>query len=444
MKTKGQNAVGLVIGVLLVALLVLVSLFGGIGDFQGVNRDSVTLGLDLAGGSRIVYEADLPDGYDSANQSNDIKKAVAMIQTRLDVLNYTEATVSTEGDRRVVVEIPGTNASDAVDKIGANGVITFELSDGTVVLSSEKGDITNAEKGYSEKEGWVISVRLATDDAQTRFAEGTKKAANRKNGDTTIDNQIYIKQDGEIITSPAVGTEFRENGITGDSFVIQGGFTETNAEYYANLINSGSLPFRLSVVSEDNVGATLGDQALSISLIAGFIGIFAVMLLMIIVYRLPGLVASVALIGYTAAFALCIVLFGVQLSLPGIAGIILSIGMAVDANVIIYERMKEELLADKTTAAALKAGFRHAFTAIFDSNITTLIAAVVLWIFGSGSVRGFAITLFIGILLSMVFAIFVTRYFLARIVGMRVTNPWLYGVSRKKIAAAKAGGREVL
>ena len=190
------------------------------------------------------------------------------------------------------------------------------------------------------------------------------------------------------------------------------------------------------------MGATLGDQALSISLIAGLIGILAVMVLMIIVYRLPGLVASVALVGYTAAFALCIVLFDVQLSLPGIAGIILSIGMAVDANVIIYERMKEELLADKTTAAALKAGFRHAFTAILDSNITTLIAAVVLWIFGSGSVKGFAITLFIGILLSMVFAIFVTRYFLARIVGMRVTNPWLYGVSRKKIA--EANGKEVL
>ena len=442
MKTKGQNTVGLVIGILLVALLILVALFGGIGDFQGINRDSVTLGLDLAGGSRIVYEAVLPDGYNSANQSKDIKKAVAMIQTRLDVLNYTEATVSTEGDRRVVVEIPGTNASDAVDKIGANGVITFELSDGTVVLSSEKGDITNAEKGYSEKEGWVISVRLSTEEAQKRFTEGTKKAANRKNGDKTIDNQIYIKQDGETITSPAVGTEFRENGITGDSFVIQGGFTETNAEYYANLINSGSLPFRLSIISEDNVGATLGDQALSISLIAGLIGILAVMVLMIIVYRLPGLVASVALIGYTAAFALCIVLFDVQLSLPGIAGIILSIGMAVDANVIIYERMKEELLADKTTAAALKAGFRHAFTAILDSNITTLIAVVVLWIFGSGSVKGFAITLFIGILLSMVFAIFVTRYFLARIVGMRVTNPWLYGVSRKKIA--EANGKEVL
>lgn len=435
MKTKGQNLTGLVIGVLLVALIIVIALFGGIGDFQGVNADSVTLGLDLAGGSRIVYEADIPDGYDTANQSADIKKAVAMIQTRLDVLNYTEATVSTEGDRRVVVEIPGTNASDAVDKIGANGVITFELSDGTVVLSSEKGDITNAEKGYSDQQGWVISVKLATKDAQDRFAEGTKQAANRKNGTTIIENVIYIKQDGETISSPAVGTEFKTNGITGDSFVIQGGFTETEADYQANLINSGSLPFQLAVISEDNVGATLGEQALKISLLAGAIGIVAVMFIMILVYRLPGLVASVSLAGYAAMFALCIVLFDVQLSLPGIAGIILSIGMAVDANVIIYERMKEELLADKTTAAALKGGFRHAFTAILDSNVTTLIAAVVLWIFGSGSVKGFAITLFIGILLSMIFAILVTRYFLARIVGMRVTNPWLYGVSRKKIAA---------
>lgn len=435
MKTKGQNLVGLVIGVLLVALIILVALFGGIGDFQGVNADSVTLGLDLAGGSRIVYEADIPDDYNTANQSADIKKAVAMIQTRLDVLNYTEATVSTEGDRRVVVEIPGTNASDAVDKIGANGVITFELSDGTVVLSSEKGDITNAEKRYysnseTGQSGWVISVKLATDDARERMEDGSRKALNKKNGTTTIENCIYIKQDGETISNPTV-----ESVLTDDSFVIQGGFTETEADFQANLINSGSLPFRLVIVSEDNVGATLGEQALKISLLAAAIGIAAVMLIMLLVYRLPGLVASLSLAGYAATFALCIVLFDVQLSLPGIAGIILSIGMAVDANVIIYERMKEELLADKTTAAALKGGFRHAFTAILDSNVTTLIAAVVLWIFGSGSVKGFAITLFIGILLSMIFAILVTRYFLARIVGMRVTNPWLYGVSRKKIAA---------
>lgn len=429
MKTKGQNVIGLVVGILLVAVLLVITLFGGIGDFSGVNKDSVSLGLDLIGGSRIVYEADIPDGYNTSNQADDIKKAVAMIQARLDVLNYTEATVSTEGDRRIVVEIPGTNASDAIDKIGANGIITFELSDKTVILSSEKGDITDAKKGYSDQDGWVISVSLATKDAQDRFTDGTKKAANAS------DNKIYIKQDGETITSPAVGSEFKSTGISGDSFIIKGGFSENDADYYANLINSGSLPFRLTVASEDNVGATLGQNALNTSLLAGLIGIVFVMILMIVIYRLPGFVAAISLVGYTAAFGLCLVVFKVQLSLPGIAGIILSIGMAVDANVIIYERIKEELLMGKTTAASLKGGFSRAFTAILDSNITTLIAAVVLWIFGSGSVKGFAVTLFIGIILSMIFAILVTRFFLSRVVGMRVTNPWLYGISQKKIDA---------
>ena len=224
-----------------------------------------------------------------------------------------------------------------------------------------------------------------------------------------------------LISSPNVN-----EAINSETCVIEGDFDAETAKQLANQIKSGTLPFALQPISQNSVGAQLGDDALNKSLIAGGIGLLLVMLYMIVMYRMCGLVADIALIGYIAIVALIINGFGIQLTLPGIAGIILTIGTAVDANVIIFERVKEEIKSGKTLRASVDAGFNRAFSAIIDANITTIIAAVVLWYFGTGTIIGFAKTLFIGTLVSMFTAIFVTRFLLRQLVGFGSKNPKLY------------------
>ena len=225
--------------------------------------------------------------------------------------------------------------------------------------------------------------------------------------------------------------EYAATGIVGESCVISGNFTAESAKTLAEQINIGQLPFSLEEVSMSSVGPQLGEKALSTSIKAGAIGILLVMLFMIALYRLPGIVSSIALVFYTALMLVILAVAHVNLSLPGIAGIILSIGMAVDANVIIFERMKEELRNGKTIRAAIDAGFHRAFTAILDSNVTTLIAAVVLYFMGTGTVKGFAITLGIGVVLSMFTAVTVTHFLLNRMADFRVTDPKFYGVKKE-------------
>ena len=219
-----------------------------------------------------------------------------------------------------------------------------------------------------------------------------------------------------------------QNEINSDSCIISGGYDKSSAEYYAGIISAGQLPFALKDVQLTATGPMLGEKSIETSLLAGAIGVILVMLFMIAYYRLPGVIASIALIGYVAIMGVALVITQMNLSLPGIAGIILSIGMAVDANVIIFERIKEELRTGKAIKASIKSGFSRAFTAILDSNITTVIAALVLWIFGTGPIVGFAMTLFMGVIISMFTAISVTRWLLNQIVGMNITNGRLYGL----------------
>lgn len=422
MKTKGQNLVAFILMIVVLAGVVLVALTG-FGSFEGVFADgSITLGLDLAGGSRIVYEAKADDV-----KSDQMEAVLSMMRARLDTLGYTEATVAQEGNKRIVVEIPSiSDPSEAAEKIGATAEVTFKLYDGTVVLAS--GDIENAKAAYGDARGHGIAEHFVSltlkKSAVTKFANATEKAAGYASNNN---NYISICLDNKSISAPRVTER-----LTTDSVMITGNFTQADAEYLAGVISAGQLPFALDVVQRETVGETLGDKALQTSLFAGAIGIILVMVIMIVVYRLPGIVSSIALIGYTATMGLLLCLFKVNLSLAGIAGIILSIGMAVDANVIIFERMKEEMSLGRSTKAALDAGFKKAFVAIFDSNITTIMAAVVLWIMGTGSVQGFAITLLIGVILSMFFACLITRFMLSRIVGMKITNTWLYGLKKKK------------
>lgn len=385
--------------------------------------NGIRLGLDLVGGSRIVYEAEIPDGYNQANLADDMNSVQKVIRQRLTDKGFTEATVTLTGDNRVTVEIPQiTNPEEAVQTLGTTAQLTFIDADGKEWLTGS--DIKKATYGYGRPTGnevtdvHYVQVQF-TSEGQKKFAEATGNIAARTDGT----NIMAIVMDNQVISSPSVSSQ-----IDSDSCVISGSFTRDSASELADLINAGQIPFSLKQVELRSVGPQLGADAMCTSLIAGAIGIVLVMLFMLIVYRIPGLVASIALCFYMVIEALIFSLVRVNLSLPGIAGIILSIGMAVDANVIIFERVKEELKNGKTVKSAIDSGFKRAFTAILDSNITTLIACAVLFFLGTGTIVGFATTLGIGVIVSMFTALTVTHFLLNRMVDFRIRNPKAYGL----------------
>ena len=385
--------------------------------------NGIRLGLDLVGGSRIVYEAEIPDGYNQANLADDMNSVQKVIRQRLTDKGFTEATVTLTGDNRVTVEIPQiTNPEEAVQTLGTTAQLTFIDADGKEWLTGS--DIKKATYGYGRPTGnevtdvHYVQVQF-TSEGQKKFAEATGNIAARTDGI----NIMAIVMDNQVISSPSVSSQ-----IDSDSCVISGSFTRDSASELADLINAGQIPFSLKQVELRSVGPQLGADAMRTSLIAGAIGIVLVMLFMLIVYRIPGLVASIALCFYMVLEALIFSLVRVNLSLPGIAGIILSIGMAVDANVIIFERVKEELKNGKTVKSAIDSGFKRAFTAILDSNITTLIACAVLFFLGTGTIVGFATTLGIGVIVSMFTALTVTHFLLNRMVDFRIRNPKAYGL----------------
>ncbi|MCI6831090.1 MAG: protein translocase subunit SecD [Butyricicoccus sp.] len=417
---------------LVIALLCCTAVFGlTVGPIQIPNvldeENGIRRGLDLVGGSSITFEAQLPDGYNTSNLQSDMNSVQAMMTKRLDSLGYTEATVELVGDTRIKVDIPAiSDPQEAVEVLGATAQLQFLNADGEVILGGS--DIKSASAGYgkvsqtSVAEEHYVNVEF-TDEAAEKWTEATKLAAQAEDGK----NYIKIVMDEETLSSPSVSSEYAETGITGGGCIISGNFDADSARTLAEQINIGQLPFTLEEVSMSAVGPSLGEKALSTSLTAGAIGILLVMIFMIVMYRVPGFIASIALLFYTALDAVILTVAHVNLSLPGIAGIILSIGMAVDANVIIFERIKDELHNGKTVRAAIDSGFSRAWTAIIDSNITTIIAAVVLYFFGSGTVVGFAITFGIGVVLSMFTAVTVTRFLLRRIVEFNIRNPKLYG-----------------
>ena len=436
MKQKG-------IAIFMIALLVIGGLatltFYGIPNINGYKVPSVfdeggiTKGLDLVGGSSITYEADTESPTDDQMNS-----AVAMLRERLDNLGYYDATIQRRGDKKVLVEIPAiTNPEEAVQKIGQTAKLEFRDADGNVLLDGSDVKSASAEYGQmsetSQPEQYV-SLTLKS-EAVEKWAEATRNAAARA-GETDENgrakNYISIVLDDEVQSSPNVKEE-----INSDTCVISGGFSAEKAKWLANIISAGQLPFALMDVELRSVGPTLGEKAFDLSMWAALIGILLVMIYMIIWYRLSGVMACIALVFYITLTIMILSpnWFGldIALTLPGIAGIILSVGMAVDANVIIFERIKEELKNGKTVRASVDAGFKRAMSAIIDGNVTTLIAAVILWLLGSGSVKGFAVTLFIGIIISMFTAIVITRVLIRSMMNMGVRNPWLYGVRRRDI-----------
>ena len=365
--------------------------------------------------------------------SADMDSAESIIRKRVDAIDP-ESAISRQGSTGIRVEIPNiSDPEEAVALVGATAKLEFINADGAVVMDGSKKYVKSAgakfgqisQNGANEH---YIQLNL-TKKGRAKFKTATEVAFNAGEGK----NYITIALDGAELMSPTV-----QSVIDDDSCIITGNYTAEKAQSYADLISSGSLPFALKDAELRHVGPTLGSKALSTSLKAALIGILLVMLFMLAIYRLPGLVSCVSLIAYIALSTLIMAGFYnpdwrfVTLTLPGIAGVILSIGMAVDANVVIFERIKDELRNGKSVGAAVNSGFKRALTAVIDSNITTVIAAVVLYVFGTGTVKSFAITLFIGIVLSMFTAVTLTKFLLKRLVAMGIKNPWLYGLSKKR------------
>ena len=416
-----KSVISLLLVVLVIGGLVYAALCGA-GSFVQPVREGVVLGLDLVGGSEITYEAQVPEEMSNEDVRENMNVAKTMLQQRLDTLGYTEASVYQSGDRRLVVEIPAVEDPErAVQQLGATAVVNFVDADGTIWLTG--ADIDGASYENSPVDATGLNkphVRLElTSSGTSKLSQASSAVLSRTDGESWL----AIQMDGEQISAPWVNNVLNESSVI---ITIGREDAEEYARYLANIISAGRLPFELKTARQQTIGASLGEKSLSSSLLAGAIGLGLVMLFMLAVYRLMGLVSCIALVAYAALFALAISVFHVNLSLPGIAGIILTVGMAVDANVIIFERIKEELRLGKTLRYAIDAGYRRAMIAIIDANITTMIAGGVLLWQGSGTILGFATTLLIGVVLSMFVMLILTRILLKAAVGLGLTKLKLY------------------
>ena len=386
----------------------------GIYDIGNIG-DHVHYGLDLTGGVNVVLQAEATD--DSGITSEKMDSTVAAIKKRVDSMGVSEAQVSKQGEDRIRVSIPSVqDQQQALDMIGKTAQLEFVGPDGEVILTGK--DVVDSkavqQKSSSGLEEAVVTLKF-NDEGTQLFADATQKYLNQ---------QISIKLDDEVISSPKVNV-----AITNGEAVIEGMADMEEAGNLAELIRGGALPVKLSPIEVTTIGPTLGQDSLNQSLIAGAIGIEAVLLFMLIMYRGLGFIADLALIIYIMLDLILMVFANVTLTLPGIAGIILSVGMAVDANVIIFERIKDESRSGKSINAAIDAGFKRAMGTIIDSNVTTLIAGFVLFFMGSGSVQGFAVTLILGIIVSLLTAVIITKHLTKLVIGTHLFGSGkFYGV----------------
>lgn len=410
---KKKSLAAVIVAAVLTVLLGFTALVGWGPTGTGAARNIIT-GLDLSGGVSITYRA---VGEEDPS-SEDMKDTIYKLQQR--VAGYsTEAQVYQEGSDRINIEIPGvSDANKILEELGKPGSLTFQLTDGTVVLEGTDVETAKAATSADEMGNTQNVVELVlTDEGSTKFATATTE---------NIGKQIMIVYDGSTISAPVVQT-----AITGGTAQITGMANREEAESLASSIRIGSLALELEELRSNVVGAQLGEKAISTSVLAGAIGLLLVIIFMAIIYRVPGMVAGVSLLIYTGLELVCLNAFDLTLTLAGIAGIILSIGMAVDANVIIYARIREEIAQDKSVKAAIKIGFQKALSAILDGNITTLIAAAVLAYKGTGSIQGFAQTLSLGIVLSMFTALVVSRLLMNAVYTLGVQDEKYYGRAKE-------------
>lgn len=410
---KKKGVLSLILTAALIILLAYTCIVGFGPTGTGAAKN-IKLGLDLAGGVSITYQ--VKDENPTDEQMSD---TIYKLQRRVEQYS-TEATVYQEGDDRISIEIPGvTDANAILEELGQPGNLEFQTSDGETVLTGADVATASARSGQDDMGNTEYTVELdLTDEGAQKFADATE---------ANVGNQIAIIYDGETISSPVVN-----EAITGGTAYITGDFTYEEAENLASTIRIGGLQLGLEELRSNVVGAQLGEQAVSTSVQAGAVGLALVFVFMCFVYLLPGLASSLALLIYTGIVLVILNAFNVTLTLPGIAGIILGIGMAVDANVIIFARVKEEMTKGKSVRNSLKAGFHKAMSAIIDGNVTTLIAAAVLWFRGSGTVKGFAQTLAIGIIVSMFTALVITRMIVYAFYAVGIRGEKLYYRPRKQ------------
>ena len=420
---KNQKAKGILVIVLFLLITVGIAYIDVYGLMGSGKAEDITLGLDLAGGVSITYQIE-----DENASADDVADTVYRLQKRVEEYSK-EGEVYKQGDNRIAIEIPGVeNANEILEELGKPGAIEFMDPDNySLYVAGEEyepvltgADIELAQARIDTSSGvneYLVQLEFGDAGAQ-RFAEATS---------ANIGKPIYIVYNGEMINAPTV-----KSAITDGACVIDNMGSYEEADNLATTIRIGALPLELTELQSNIVGAKLGEDAIETSLLAGLIGLALIAIIMIIVYRFPGLVSVFSLISYTALMILCLNLFEVTLTLPGIAGILLSIGMAVDANVIIFTRIKEEISAGKSVKLAVQSGFKKAMSAILDGNITTLIAAAVLWWLASGSVKGFAQTLALGIVLSMFTALVVTKLLLNAFVELGAENPKLFGKIKER------------
>lgn len=378
---------------------------------------SIKQGLDLQGGTHVVLEA--VDTPEAPVDDDAVQRVVKIIEKRVNELGLTEPIIQRQGERRIIVELPGVkDPEQAIEVLGKTAMLEFQDDQGNTVMTGK--DLKDAKAIIDHNQQNQVSMEF-TDEGGKKFADLTAK---------NIGRTIAILLDKEVLTSPRVN-----EAITGGKAVITGSRTIEEAQRLAILLRSGSLPVKVDIIETRTVGPTLGQDSKDKSEFAFTIGIAAILIFMILFYRLSGFIANITLMAYVLLLLGALKMLDATLTLPGIAGIILSVGMAVDANVLIFERFKEEHRAGKTLMAAMDSGFSRAFATILDSNITTLLAALVLFFMGTGSIKGFAVTLGLGIILSMFTAITCTQYLLKMLIRSKViTNDKVYGAPGVKKA----------
>lgn len=432
---KKTNIIKIICIVVIIALLAYTAVFGiNIGGKQIIkSAKKINTGLDISGGVTIVYQASL-ENENSQITEEDLSKSSTVIKKRLENLNIFDYIVREDtSTNQIYVEIPADTADESKDPLEVvkgldkTAKVEFRDPDGNVLLSGT--DIKSAK--FSDEA--VDQTGLPSPHVVLNFSEeGSQKFAEATSN--LIGKQISIYLDEDCISSPTVSSKIESS----NAIITMGNSTSYDertqeAKELALLIDSGALPVSLNVISKEYVGPYIGQKALNVSVQAGIVALIVIIIILIVKYRLPGLVASISLIAYTAIDILILNIASISLTLPGIAGIILSIGMAVDANVIIFERLKEELKSGKISAQkGFERSFKNAMAAIIDGNVTTIIVAILLYIFGTGTIKGFGITLAIGVIISLFTAIILTKFTLKQFLPLAEKNKWLFGIKKEE------------
>lgn len=396
-------------------LIIALAIVGGFCVYISPLSNSIKQGLDLQGGTHVVLQA--VDTPELKVDDDAVNRSVKVIERRVNELGLTEPVIQRQGKDRIIVELPGVKDPEkAIAMLGRTAMLQFKDESGKVVLTGS--DLKDAKAQVSQGNQAVVGLEFS-DEGGKKFADLTARNVGKK---------IAIELDGEVLTAPVV-----QEAITGGHAQISGSRNVEEAEHLAILLRSGSLPVKIEVLENRTVGPTLGQDSKDKSIKAFGIGIAGIFVFMLLFYRLAGIVADVALLLYVMLLLVVMRYLGATLTLPGIAGIILSVGMAVDANVLIFERFKEEVKRGKTLRSAMDSGFGRAIVTILDSNLTTIMAAAVLFYLGTGPIKGFAVTLALGTLLSMFTAVTVTKFMLRFLIYSNITNsPFMFGARAPK------------